>query len=90
MYWKKCESEVPPKDRQFLLSWYGKIGIGCWGPTYKMTGPGHSQYWEHKYIIVLRAEEMARYSNDEAIEWDENDIVSNEAYWMDIPKGPII
>ena len=86
MKWAKCRDALPPRDRKFLFSYSGGVGLGNWGRTYK-TVHGHSMPDVYKYCLVLWPSEIV--AGESPFQWSEETMVEMDVEWQYMPvEGP--
>jgi hypothetical protein len=76
--WIDCKTQMPPKNRKFLFSYYYGIGLGEWGQCYT-TINGNSERTHEAYILVLSP--AALLNPEEPFTWDESYMIYMEVKW---------
>ena len=85
--WISVKDLPARKNNKFLFSYFGGIGLGCWGQAYT-TINGNSERTHEAYFLVLNPCDISE-DQGEPFEWDEEKMIEMEVSWMALPKPPL-
>ena len=75
MRWISCKKKFPPKDKMFLFSYLGIVGIGTWTCVYK-TEDG--EYFSDEVYLTF-------FDESESFYMRRKDLFQSSLHWMPIP-----